>query len=147
MLSNKVSNWLNGVTKDIDIGVNYRPGGALSSDELDLALSKQLFNNRLSIDGNFGVANNNSPTSSATTANKNNSSSNIIGDVTLEYKLSESGKYRVKAFNRSNDNTQTATSGGPFTQGVGIFYREEYESLSELYRRYIGKLKRNKTKK
>ena len=147
MLSNKVSNWLNGVTKDIDIGVNYRPGGALSSDELDLALSKQLFNNRLSIDGNFGVANNNSTTSSATTSNKNNSSSNIIGDVTLEYKLSESGKYRVKAFNRSNDNTQTATSGGPFTQGVGIFYREEYESLSELYRRYIGKLKRNKTKK
>jgi len=147
MLSNKVSNWLNGVTKDIDIGVNYRPGGALSSDELDLALSKQLFNNRLSIDGNFGVANNNTPSSSATSSTKNNNSSNLIGDVTLEYKLSESGKYRVKGFNRSNDNTEAATSGGPFTQGVGIFYREEYESLSELYRRYISKVKKkNKVK-
>jgi hypothetical protein len=40
MLSNKVSSWLNGVTKDVDIGVNYRPGGTLSSDELDLALIK-----------------------------------------------------------------------------------------------------------
>jgi hypothetical protein len=50
-------------------------------------------------------------------------------DVTVEYKLSESGKYRVKGFNRSNDNTEAATSGGPFTQGVGIFYREEYETL------------------
>jgi hypothetical protein len=140
-----MSNWLNGVTKDIDIGVNYRPGGTLSNDELDLALSKQLFNNRLTIDGNFGVANNN--TASNTTTAKNNNTSNLIGDVTLEYKLSESGKYRVKGFNRSNDNTEIATSGGPFTQGVGIFYREEYESLSELYRRYISKLKRNKIKK
>ena len=142
MLSNKMSNWLNGITKDIDIGVNYRPGGTLSSDELDLALSKQLFNNRLTIDGNFGVANNNAVNSSANS--KNNNTSNLIGDVTLEYKLSESGKYRVKGFNRSNDNTEIATNGGPFTQGVGIFYREEYESLSELYKRYINKLKKNK---
>ena len=139
---------LKGVNKDIDIGVNYRPGGSLSSDELDLALSKQLFNDRLSIDGNFGVSNNNSTSSTATSnSSKNNNSSNLIGDVTLEYKLSESGKYRVKGFNRSNDNTEAATNGGPFTQGVGVFYREEYESLSELYRRYISKLKRNKTKK
>lgn len=137
MLSNKLSSWLNGVTKDVDIGVNYRPGNALSSDELDLALSKQLFNNRLVIDGNFGVTNN-----STTTKTTNNS--NLIGDVTAELKLTESGKYRVKGFNRSNDNTQILYSGGPFTQGVGIFYREEFENLSELYRRYLDKLKRKK---
>ncbi|MCD6019856.1 MAG: hypothetical protein K0S53_2977 [Bacteroidetes bacterium] len=146
MLSNKMSNWLNGVTKDIDIGVNYRPGGTLSSDELDLALSKQLFNNRLSIDGNFGVANNN--TQSSTTATKNNNSQvTSLVDVTIEYKLSESGRYRVKGFNRSNDNTEAATSGGPFTQGVGIFYREEYENLNELYKRYLAKFKRKDKKK
>ncbi len=141
MLSNKMSNWLNGVTKDVDIGVNYRPGGTLSSDELDLALSKQLFNNRLVIDGNFGVTNNNNSTTTSASTKANNSS-NLIGDVTLEYKLSESGKYRVKAFNRSNDNTEAATNGGPFSQGIGIFYREEYENLSELYKRYIAKFKK-----
>ena len=140
MLSNKVSSWLNGVTKDIDIGVNYRPGGTLSSDELDLALSKQLFNNRLSIDGNFGVANNNGTSTNAST--KNNNNVNGLVDVTVEYKLSESGKYRVKGFNRGNDNTEAATSGGPYTQGVGIFYREEYETLNELYKRYIDKFKK-----
>ena len=123
------------VTKDIDIGVNYRPGNSLSSDELDLALSKQLFNNRLVIDGNFGVTN-------STTNTKTTNNSNLIGDVTLEYKLTESGRYRVKAFNRSNDNTQVLNSGGPFTQGIGIFYREEFESLSELYYRYLSKIKK-----
>jgi len=98
-----------------------------------------LFNNRLSIDGNFGVANNNSASTT-----KSSNTSNLIGDVSVEYKLSESGKYRVKGFNRSNDNTQITTSGGPFTQGVGIFYREEYESLSELYKRYLAKFKKKK---
>lgn len=141
MLSNKLSHWLNGVTKQVDVGVNYRPGSAVSSDELDLALSKQLLNNRLSIDGNFGVTNNNSIPKATTNAN----TSNLIGDVTLEYKLSEDGRYRVKGFNRSNDNTQITTTGGPFTQGVGIFYREEFETLSDLYRRYLNKITRHKT--
>ncbi len=144
MLSNKVSSWLNGITKDMDIGVNYRPGGTLSSDELDLALSKQLFNNRLIIDGNFGVANNSNATNNST-IQRNNNTSNLIGDVSIEYKLSESGKYRIKAFNRSNDNTQSATTGGPFTQGVGIFYREEFDTLNQLFNRYLDKLKKKKS--
>ncbi len=138
MLSNKISNWLNGVTKNIDVGVNYRPGTGLSSDQLDLTLNKQLFNNRVVIDGNFGVNN---------STNKSSNSSNLIGDVSIEYKLSQSGKYRVKGFNRSNDNTQVLNSGGPFTQGVGIFYREEFESLGEIYNRYLNKIKKKKTNK
>lgn len=140
MLSNKLSHWLNGVAKDVDVGVNYRPGTGLSNEELDLTLNKQLFNNRLVIDGNFGVTNNTNSTRNSST----NNSSNLIGDVTLEYKLSQSGKYRVKGFNRSNDNTQVINNGGPFTQGVGIFYREEFESLNELYRRYMSKVKKSK---
>lgn len=137
MLSNKLSNWLNGVTKEVDIGVNYRPGTGLSNDELDLTLNKQLFNNRVVIDGNLGVANNNTRASN---------SSNIIGDVSVEYKLSQSGKYRVKAFNRSNDNTQVINNGGPYTQGLGIFYREEFENLNELYKRYLQKIKKSDSK-
>ena len=135
ILSNKLSSLLNGVTKGFDVGLNYRPSTGLSNNQLDLTLNKQLFNNRLTIDGNFGVNNN---------SNKSGNSSNLIGDVTIDYKLSQSGKYRVKGFNRSNDNTQILNSGGPFTQGVGIFYREEFENLSELYRRYISKFKKKK---
>jgi len=136
MLSNRLSGWLSGLTKQVDIGVNYRPGSQVSSEELDIALSKQLMNNRLSIDGNFGFNN-----------NQTTNSSGLIGDVNLEYKLTEDGRYRVKGFNRSNDNTQVTTQGGPFTQGVGVFYREEYETWAELYRRYIQKVKKSTKKK
>ncbi len=130
MLSNRLSGWLSNLTKEVDVGVNYRPGNEVSSDELDVALSKQLLNNRLSVDGNFGFNN-----------NQTTNTSGLIGDVNIEYKLTEDGRYRVKGFNRTNDNTQLTTQGGPYTQGVGVFYREEYETWAELYRRYIKKVK------
>ncbi|MFL5753269.1 MAG: translocation/assembly module TamB domain-containing protein [Bacteroidia bacterium] len=133
MLSNQLSNWLSQLATNIDVGVNYRPGSALSNEELDLALSTQLFNDKLSIDGNVGV-NNNTQTKA----------SSMIGDLNVDYKLSEDGKTRVKVFNRSNDTYQITTSGGQFTQGVGVFFREEFDTRGELYRRYLAKLKKKK---
>lgn len=142
LLSNQVSNFLNSYVgnltgmQDLNLGLNYRTGSQNSGDAVDLALSKQLFNNKVSIDGNFGV--NNSQTS------KN--SSGII-DVNIEYKLTEDGRYRVKGFNRSNDNTQITTTGGPYTQGIGLFYREEFESFNELFKRYLNKIKKKEEPK
>jgi hypothetical protein len=129
MLSNQLSNWLSQLSTNVDVGVNYTPGNALSNEELDLALSTQLFNDKLSVDGNVGV-NNNTQTKT----------SNMIGDLNIDYKLTEEGKVRVKAFNRSNDTYQTTTTGGQFTQGVGVFFREEFESIDELYKRYLKKI-------
>jgi hypothetical protein len=61
--------------------------------------------------------------------------------------LSEDGRYRIKGFNRTNDNTQLTTLGGQYSQGIGIFYREEFETINALFTSYLNKLKRNKTAK
>lgn len=134
-LNSTVSNLLSGLTDQVQIGFNYRPGNQLNNDEVDLALSKQLFDDRLIIDGNIGVNN-----------NQARNSNNLIGDVNVEYKLTRDGKFRVKGFNRSNDNTQITTAGGAFTQGVGLFYREEFETFKQLYKRYLEKLKPSSSK-
>jgi len=143
LLSNRMSEFLNtyfgnltGI-KDLQVGVNYR-AGSQNSQEVDLALSKQFLNNKVTVDGNFGVNSNNSNQS------RNNG---LIGDVNIEYKLSDDGRYRVKGFNRSNDNTQITTSGGPYTQGVGFFYREEFETFNQLFKRYLEKLKKKEKPK
>ncbi|MGZ6522281.1 MAG: translocation/assembly module TamB domain-containing protein, partial [Bacteroidia bacterium] len=112
---------------DFDIGVNYRPGDAISKDELAVALSTQLFNDKLSIEGDVG----NNPNSQST--------NNIVGDVNVDYKITEDGKVRVKAFNKTNDDTQTNLN-APYTQGVGVFYREEFNTIAELYERYLHTL-------
>ncbi|MCC7303224.1 MAG: translocation/assembly module TamB [Bacteroidia bacterium] len=131
MLSNQLSNILSGVSTEFDLRVNYRPGDDISSDQLEVALSKHLLNDRLIIDGS--VANN------STQGNTNA----IVGEINAEYKITDDGKVRVKAFNKANDNTVVNTE-APYTQGIGIFYREDFETIGDLYRRYTEKLKRNK---
>ncbi len=122
MISNQLSNWLSKISNDFDIGINYRPGDEITSDELQASLSTQLFNNRIIIDGNVGVANTQS------------SSSNIVGDVNIEYKITSDGRFRVRAFNKSND-INALTENAPFTQGVGLSYQQEFDRLGDLFRR------------
>ncbi|PBQ33579.1 hypothetical protein CNR22_17960 [Sphingobacteriaceae bacterium] len=143
LLSNRVSEFLNtyfgtltGI-RDLQLGLNYRPANTTSGESVDLALSKQFLDNKVSVDGNFGVNNN---------TNKNNSNA-LIGDVNIDYKLSPDGRLRLKGFNKTNDNLQSALAGGYYTQGVGIFYRVEFETVGTLYRSYLAKLKRKEAAK
>jgi hypothetical protein len=124
MLSNQLSNWLSQISNDFDIGFNYRPGNEISSQEVEVALSTQLLNDRVSINGNFDVG------GEETTANTNN----ISGDFDIEVKLTE--KLRFKVFNRSNDNILYETA--PYTQGFGLFFRHNFNRFSDFFRTRSG---------
>jgi hypothetical protein len=134
MLSNQLSNMLSKLSKDVDVGVKYRPGDEISKKELELVLSTQLFNDKLSVDGNVGSNANSQSTNT----------NNIVGEVNIEYKITDDGKVKVKTFNRANDNTQVNLSTGSYTQGVGVFYREEFDTIGELFKRYLNIFHRRK---
>jgi hypothetical protein len=127
VLSNQLNYWLSQISNDFDLGFNYRPGDELTSDEVEVALSTQVFNNRMSINvnGNYDIR--------KTNAN----ASQLVGDVEVEYKIKPSGKLRVKAFTRANDHLLYEYA--PYTQGLGLFYREEFDTFGELIRRYWDK--------
>ncbi len=129
LLSNQLSNWLSQISTDFDIGINYRPGDDISSQEVELALATQLFDDRVIIEGNLGVAGNHTATGMPVQR-----ASNIIGDVNVEVKITPGGKFRVKAFNRSNS-FDVIHHNAPYTQGIGLFYRREFDGLYELFRR------------
>ncbi len=122
LLSNQLSDWLNKISKDFDIGINYQPGTKLTEDELEVALRTQLFNDRLSIDGNFGVRG----TSEA------QNTSNVVGDINVEYMITDDGRFRIRAFNRTND-ISFLEDNAPYSQGVGVFYRKEFETFGDLF--------------
>ncbi len=124
LVTNQLNNWLSSISKDVDIGVNYRPGDDLTSREVEVALSTQLFDERVLIDGNVGMRE-----STATTQNTNN----IVGEVTVEVKITPDGRFRAKAFNRSNNN-YLYRNFSPYTQGVGVFYTQEFNRVSEIFR-------------
>jgi hypothetical protein len=131
LLSNQLSHWLSQISDEWDIGVNYRPGDEISKDQVEVALSTQLLNDRVSINGNVGYG-----------GQTVDQASNIVGDFNVDVKLNKSGKIRLKAFNESND--KLLYENAPYTQGVGVFYREEFNSFSELLKKFANRFRRNK---
>ncbi len=137
LLSNQLSHWLSQISKDFDIGVNYRPGDEITADELEVALSTQILNDRVIVNGNVGVG-----------GQQHNTSSQLLGDFEVEVKVNRSGKLRVKGFTKSNESIIYDTS--PYRQGLGIFYKEDFDSFPALMKRYwdgIFKRKENANKK
>jgi hypothetical protein len=134
LVSNQLSNWLSQISNNVNIGVNYRPGNQITPDEMEFALSTLIFNDRVSINGNIG---NNS--SQKTTTNNNE----IVGEADINVKLTNNGKLQLKAYNHSNNNLIYETS--PYTQGVGLAYREDFNDFKELWQKVKSIFKR-KTK-
>ncbi len=136
ILTNQLSGILSKLSDKFDIGVNYRPGDAVSQQEFEIALSTQLFNDRLSIDGNLGM----------TYDRSQGNASNIVGDVDISYKLTEDGRWLLKAYNHSNSNSWYYYNNydkiSPYTQGVGIAFRKEFNNIHELFTRQRRKNKK-----
>ena len=135
LLSNQFSNYLSQISEDVDIGFNYRPGSQVSGHEVEVTMSTQLLNDRISINGSVDMK---------TNAEAENVK-NVVGDIDADYKLTKNGKLRLRAFNRSNNDEITEYS--PYTQGVGIFYTEDFNTFGELWRRYFAFFRGDRKKK
>jgi len=129
VITNQLSKMLSRISDDFDIGINYKPGDQVSQEEFEFALSTQLFNDRLSVAGNVGM----------TYDRVQRNASNIVGDVDISYKLTEDGRWVLKAYNHSNVNSWYNYSNydkvSPYTQGVGVGYTKEFNNLAELFKR------------
>ena len=139
VITNQLSNWLSQISKDFDIGINYTPNDQLTNEELEVALSTQLFDDRLTIEGNFGVIRGNK--SDASQAN------NIVGDVDLTLKITK--RLSFKAYNHTNVKNNyyyySFENYSDFTQGVGISFSQSFDNIREIFT-FNKKNKANKTK-
>jgi len=133
MITNQLSHWLSQISNDLDIGINYQSGDSLNSSALEVELSTQLLNERLIINSNFGVSSNNQSTNNQ----------NFVGDMEIEYKIDKAGKFRAKAFTKTNQN-DVYFEQVPYSYGLGIFYRHEFEHLFKHY--YTKKIVADSTK-
>jgi hypothetical protein len=127
ILSNHLSNWLSQISNDWDIGFVYRPGDQLNANQMEFALSTQILNDRVTINGNIG--NNSNLQSNATNP--------VVGEVEVFVKLNKSGKLQLKAYNRANDDLIYDTS--LYKQGLGLSFTEEFNTLSDLFKHYSRK--------
>ncbi len=131
-LSSQLNNLLGQISDNWNIGTNIRSEkGDFSDVEVELALSSQLLNNRLLLNGNFGYRDN----SLANTS--------FIGDFDLAYILNRSRTLRLKAYNHYNDRNYSIKS-ALTTQGVGLIFKKDFSNIQQLFMRYVDRRRQRK---
>lgn len=127
--TNQIKNILD-TGSDIDFGLSYRPKDAYNSNELEFNVSAPLWEDRLFLDvgGNYNFQDNMSA------VNNNSRVSNLTGDFALTYMVDDRGDIRLTAFSRILDTFDE--NQGMRENGVGIYYKADFNKFSELMARY-----------
>ena len=116
LMANQLNNILQKLDIPLDLGLNYAESGSGRSI-FDVALSTQLFNNRVSVNGSVG---NRQYMSSG--------SGDVVGDLDIEVKMDKSGQVRLNLFSHSADE-YTNYLDNLQRNGVGVAYQKEFDSL------------------
>lgn len=119
-LSSQLNNWASQMFENWNFGVNFRSTGE-GNDRSNEYEFNFLYtpNNRITLNGNVGYR------------DDNLSASKFIGDFDFEYTLVQSGKLSAKAYTHTNDYKEFKSA--LTTQGIGLVYRENFNSLAELW--------------
>ncbi|MBO4475768.1 MAG: translocation/assembly module TamB domain-containing protein [Bacteroidales bacterium] len=119
-----VAGQLNNILQKLDIPLDFGFGyqqDEIGTDIFDVAVSTQLFNNRLVVGGSVG---------NRRYSTSKNAYGDIVGDLDIELKLDNSGNLRFKLFSHSADEY---TSSLDFSQrnGLGFSYQKEFNHALE----------------
>ena len=121
-LSSQLTSMLGKISDKWSIAPNLRSDyGDFSHMEVDVGLQSSLLNDRLRLHGNLGYR------------DRTVSTNQFIGDLDVEYLLNRKGTWRLKAYNRYNDQNfylRTANT----TQGVGIMFKRDFDVLFNFLR-------------
>ncbi|SHJ43375.1 Family of unknown function [Arenibacter nanhaiticus] len=117
---------------DLDFGLDsftdYQGDAPQDRTQLDISASKRLFNNRLivqvgsevDLEGSSQVSGEGTP---------------VIGNVNLEYLLTENGRFRIKGF-RKNE-FESVIDGQLIVTGVALIFNREFNKFKELWSRQL----------
>jgi len=111
-------------SNNVTFGLDYQQRNIESSDIQAKILIQP--NNRWIVNGNLGYRIDNVGTST----------SKLIGDVDIEYLLTESGKFRFKAYNHTIDRFRQQTNETRQGQGLGVLYKEDFANVDDLFGYY-----------
>jgi len=105
----------------LDLGLNYQQGTS-GNNIFDVALSTQLFNNRVVVNGTIG----NRRLFGTTT-------DEVAGDIDIDIKLDKPGTIRLNLFSHSADQ-YTSYLDNSQRNGVGIAYQREFNTFRQFFK-------------
>jgi hypothetical protein len=127
-LNQLAADLIKGVDLNFDIAASddYTTGERQSRTDLNVGLSKKLLNDRLTVTvgSNFEIEG---------PQNANQRASNIADNVTLDYRLSEDGRYMLRGY-RKND-YQGVIDGYIVETGIGFIITVDYNRFRDIFRK------------
>ena len=135
MVANQINNIFQKLNIPLDLGLRYQPN-TRGNDIFDVAVSTQLFNNRVVVNGNIG----NKQYSSGNTKNE------VVGDIDIEIKLDRSGSFRLNLFSHSADQYTNFLDNSQ-RNGVGITYQTEFDTFRQFFKNLISSRKKRQEAK
>lgn len=135
-LNNLTSDLIQGV--DLNFGVNssedYSTGSLQQKTDLEVGLSKKLLNDRLTVTvgSSFALEGPQAPGEKST---------NIAGNVNVEYALSADGRYRLRAYRRNQNDM--IVQGQIIETGLGFTLVVDYNKFREIFQKKRIKRIRN----
>ncbi len=131
ILSNQLNNFAGSLIKGVDINFDlnneqdYSTGQEQNSTVLNVSVSKRLFNDRVRVNvgSNFELQ---GPT------NPNQNASNLAGDMAIDYKLSEDGRYIIRAYRKNQ--YDLVVEGQVIETGVSFILTLDYNKLNDIFR-------------
>ena len=125
LLVSEFGSWLAaGIGSYVDLELDYTSGTnpyevlGTAQNNLNLGLGKDFLDGRLSINSSLDIP-----------IGQSGASTLLLGDTEVIYSLTKDGRIKLRAFNRSNRNDPLMQNSGPYTQGVGILFQKEFESV------------------
>ncbi len=117
------------INLDIDSYNNLQEtdNGLLSNTQVQLNVSKTLFDERLIVKVGSNVTIEESPEQQQLPGNQGG----IIGDVSVEYKLNPAGNWRLKGFNRTE--FEDVIDGEVTKTGVSILFSKDFFQFSDIF--------------
>lgn len=132
IMTNQLNNIFQKLNIPLDLGFDYQQNDQ-GNDIFDVAVSTQLFNNRVIVNGNIG-------NKYSTTGGSRNS--DVVGDIDIEIKLDRPGAFRLNLFSHSADQYTNYLDNSQ-RNGVGITYQQEFNNFGQFVRRiFMKKAKR-----
>lgn len=107
----------------LDSYTDYQGSTPTDRTQLDIAAQKKMFNDRLIVSVGSEV--------DVEGGNPNGEETPIIGNVTIEYILTENGRYRLKGFHRNE--FENVIDGQVIVSGISLIFTQEFNKFTELW--------------
>lgn len=107
----------------LDSYTDYQGNSPQERTQLDIAAQKKLLNDRLIVSVGSALDIQGSNTTGEATP--------IVGNVSIEYILTENGRYRIKGFRRNE--FENIIDGQTIVSGIALIFTQEFNKFSELW--------------